>query len=101
MLSSTPVRHLGKVASGLPSSDHHGGGGLNCQGAGSDGATGVFPRYGACRMYRDSEMIALAASGFGHARIFKSVLLTGIPLAFVVGLLVMELLPWSRAMSMN
>ncbi|MDJ0739414.1 MAG: LPS export ABC transporter permease LptF [Gammaproteobacteria bacterium] len=49
------------------------------------------------RMYRDSEMVALAASGFGYARLFRAVLITAIPLALLVGLLVMELLPWARA----
>jgi len=48
------------------------------------------------RMYRDNEMVALAASGFGHARIFKAVLLAAVPLSLVVAVLVMELLPWAR-----
>jgi lipopolysaccharide export system permease protein len=47
-------------------------------------------------MHRDSEMTALAASGFGHARLFRSVLLLAVPLALVVTVLVMELLPWAR-----
>jgi lipopolysaccharide export system permease protein len=48
------------------------------------------------RMYRDSEMVALAASGFGYSRIFRSVLLAALPLAALVLLLVMELLPWAK-----
>lgn len=48
------------------------------------------------RMYRDSEMVALAASGFGHARLFRSILLAAVPLAIIVSILVMELLPWAR-----
>lgn len=48
------------------------------------------------RMYRDSEMVALEASGFGHARLFKSVLLAAVPLGVLVMVLVMELLPWAR-----
>jgi len=48
------------------------------------------------RMYRDSEMIALEASGFGHARIFRSVLLVAFPLALLVVVLMMEVLPWAR-----
>lgn len=48
------------------------------------------------RMYRDSEMVALAASGFGYPRLLRSVLLTALPLAALVLLLVMELLPWAR-----
>jgi lipopolysaccharide export system permease protein len=47
-------------------------------------------------MHRDSEMTALAASGFGHARLFRSVLLLALPLAVLVGVLVMELLPWAK-----
>jgi lipopolysaccharide export system permease protein len=48
------------------------------------------------RMYRDSEMVALSASGFGHARIFRSVLLVAFPLAILVTVLVMEVLPWAK-----
>ena len=48
------------------------------------------------RMYRDSEMIALAASGFGHARIFRAVLLAALPLAALAAMLMMELLPWAK-----
>jgi len=48
------------------------------------------------RMYRDSEMVALAASGFGYARIFRSVLLAAVPLAILVAVLVMEVLPWAK-----
>jgi len=48
------------------------------------------------RMYRDSEMVALAASGFGHARIFQAVLLAAVPLALLVAVLVMEVLPWAK-----
>ncbi len=48
------------------------------------------------RMYRDSEMVALSASGFGYPRLLRSVLLTALPLAALVLLLVMELLPWAR-----
>ena len=100
MLSSTLVRYLGKVASGLLSSEVImvvvGLELLKALGLMVPPAFFFSVLWVLGRMYRDSEMIALAASGFGHARIFKSVLLTGIPLAFVVGLLVMELLPWSR-----
>ena len=49
------------------------------------------------RMYRDSEMVALAASGVGYPRLFRSVLVAAVPLALLVMLLVMELLPWARA----
>lgn len=50
------------------------------------------------RMYRDSEMVALAASGFGPRRIFRAVFIAAVPLAFLVTLMVMELLPWAKAM---
>lgn len=48
-------------------------------------------------MYRDSEMVALQASGFGYARLFRAVLVAAVPLAMLVGVLVMEVLPWARA----
>jgi lipopolysaccharide export system permease protein len=48
-------------------------------------------------MYRDSEMVALSASGFSDARLFRSVLFAAVPMAVLVGVLVMELLPWARA----
>ena len=48
------------------------------------------------RMYRDSEMVALMASGYGHARLFRSVLLAAVPLALLVAVLVMEVLPWAK-----
>ena len=48
------------------------------------------------RMYRESEMVALAASGIGDARIFRSVFLAAIPLAVLVAVLMMEVLPWAK-----
>jgi len=48
------------------------------------------------RMYRDSEMVALAACGYGMRRIFAAVLITAAPLALLVTVLVMEVLPWSK-----
>jgi lipopolysaccharide export system permease protein len=48
------------------------------------------------RMYRDSEMVALAAAGFGMRRVYAAVLLTAAPLALLVTVLVMEVLPWSK-----
>jgi lipopolysaccharide export system permease protein len=47
------------------------------------------------RMHRDSEMVALAASGFGFWRVFRSVLLAAAPLAVLVAVLMMEVLPWA------
>lgn len=48
------------------------------------------------RMYRDSEMIALQAAGFGYARLFRSVLIAVIPLFVLVAWLVMTVLPWAK-----
>ena len=48
------------------------------------------------RMYRDSEMVALAASGFGHAKILKAIFMAALPLSLLVALLVLEVLPWAR-----
>ncbi|MCB1774211.1 MAG: LPS export ABC transporter permease LptF [Gammaproteobacteria bacterium] len=48
------------------------------------------------RMHRDSEMIALAACGYGTGRIVRAVLITAAPLALLVTVLVMEVLPWSK-----
>lgn len=48
------------------------------------------------RMYRDSEMVALAACGYGLRRIFVAVLIAAAPLAVLVTVLVMEVLPWSK-----
>jgi lipopolysaccharide export system permease protein len=48
------------------------------------------------RMYRDSEMIALEACGYGGRRILRAVLLAATPLAILVVVLVMQVLPWSK-----
>lgn len=101
LLSSTMVRFLGMAASGLLNTDIL----MVVVGLELVKALGLIipPAFFFSvlwvlgRMYRDSEMVALAASGFGHARLFKSVLLAAVPLAVLVGLLVMELLPWARA----
>ena len=100
LLSNTMVRYLGKAASGLLSTDIL----LLVVGLELVKAIGLIipPAFFFSvlwvlgRMYRDSEMVALAASGFGHARIFRSVLLVGAPLALLVTWLVMSVLPWAK-----
>jgi lipopolysaccharide export system permease protein len=100
LLSNTLVRYLGKAAVGLLSSDVL----FLIVGLELVKAIGLIipPAFFFSvlwvlgRMYRDSEMVALAASGFGHARVFKAVLLAAFPLVLLVTALVMELLPWAR-----
>jgi len=48
------------------------------------------------RMYRDSEMSALAACGVGTFRIYRAVLAAAVPVAVASGLLVMYVLPWAN-----
>ncbi len=48
------------------------------------------------RMYRDSEMAALEAAGVGTFQVYRSFLLSAIPLALVVAWLVMSVLPWAK-----
>lgn len=48
------------------------------------------------RMYRDSEMVALQASGFGYARLYRSVLIAVVPLFVLVSWLAMSVLPWAK-----
>lgn len=101
LLSNTLVRYLGKAAVGALSSDILfivvGLELLKALGLIIPPAFFFSVLWVLGRMYRDSEMVALAASGFGHARLFRSVLIAAAPLALLVGLLVMELLPWSRS----
>ena len=100
LLSNTMVRYLGKAASGLLSTDIL----LIVVGLELVKALGLIipPAFFFSvlwvlgRMYRDSEMVALAASGFGHVRVFRSVLLVGVPLAVLVTWLVMAVLPWAK-----
>jgi lipopolysaccharide export system permease protein len=47
------------------------------------------------RMYRDSEMVALAACGTGMPRIYRAFLITSLPLMLLTGLLSLYLQPWS------
>ena len=100
LLSNTLVRYLGKAASGAVGTDIL----LIVVGLELVRALGLIipPAFFFSilwvlgRMYRDSEMVALAASGFGHARIFRSVLLVAMPLVILVTWLVMGVLPWAK-----
>ncbi len=51
--------------------------------------------YAVGRMYRDSEMIALESCGVGGLRIFRSILLAGLPVSLLVAWLSMGVQPWS------
>lgn len=100
LLSNALVRYLGKAASGALSSDIV----LIVVGLELVKALGlIIPPalffsvlWVLGRMYRDSEMTALAAAGFSMRRVYRAVLLTAAPLALLVAVLVMELLPWSK-----
>lgn len=48
------------------------------------------------RMYRDNEMVALASAGFGHAGVYRAVLLAALPVTLLVGVMALEILPWAR-----
>lgn len=100
LLSNTLVRYLGKAASGLLGTDIL----MFVVGLELVKALGLLvpPAFFFSvlwvlgRMYRDSEMVALAASGFGSARIFRAVLLSAVPLMLLVTWLVMSVLPWAK-----
>jgi lipopolysaccharide export system permease protein len=49
------------------------------------------------RMYRDSEMTALAAGGVGLRRIYRAFALVAIPVALLVAWLTLDLVPWVNA----
>lgn len=48
------------------------------------------------RMYRDSEMTALAVGGFSTARIYRSFLFAALPVTLLVAWLTLSLLPWAN-----
>lgn len=48
-------------------------------------------------MYRDSEMVALQASGVGPARLLRSVMLIAVPLAAISAVMVLYLVPWANS----
>ncbi len=50
--------------------------------------------YAIGRMYRDSEMTALAASGIGTLRIYRSVLYSALPVSILVAGMTTAVLPW-------
>ncbi len=50
--------------------------------------------YAIGRMYRDSEMTAMEASGVGLLRIYRSIFYAALPVAIVVALLSVMVLPW-------
>ncbi len=50
--------------------------------------------YAIGRMYRQNEMTAMAASGVGTARIYRSVLYAAVPVALIVAWLTLSVLPW-------
>jgi len=49
------------------------------------------------RMYRDSEMVAFNAAGVGLVRLYRTFFLAAIPLALLVAVLVLWVLPQARA----
>lgn len=49
------------------------------------------------RMYRDSEMTALAAGGVGLGRIYRAFAMTTLPVALVVAWFTLSLVPWVNA----
>ncbi|WP_428605767.1 LPS export ABC transporter permease LptF [Sedimenticola sp.] len=53
--------------------------------------------YSLGRMYRDSEMTALAAGGVGLRRIYRAFALVAIPVALLVAWLTLDLVPWVNA----
>ena len=55
--------------------------------------------YAVGRMYRDSEMIALASCGVGGYRLFRSLLVVVLPVALLTGWLSLYVQPWSNRVS--
>ncbi len=55
--------------------------------------------YAIGRMYRDSEMTALASCGFGFRRIFRSVTFATLPVSLLVAVLAMAIIPWTQNVS--
>jgi lipopolysaccharide export system permease protein len=55
--------------------------------------------YAIGRMYRDSEMTALASCGFGLRRIFRSVSFATVPVSLLVAVLVLAIIPWTQNIS--
>jgi len=55
--------------------------------------------YAVGRMYRDSEMVALASCGVGGLRLYRSLLYVVLPIALVTGWLSLWAQPWSSRVS--
>jgi lipopolysaccharide export system permease protein len=55
--------------------------------------------YAIGRMYRDSEMTALASCGFGFKRILRAITFAAVPVSLLVALLAMAIIPWSQTTS--
>ena len=55
--------------------------------------------YAVGRMYRDSEMIALASCGVGGYRLYRSLLVVVLPVALLTGWLSLYVQPWSNRVS--
>jgi len=53
------------------------------------------------RMYRDSEIIALSASGIGTARLYRAVILAAVPVILLVSWLTLDLQPWANGAKMD
>lgn len=49
------------------------------------------------RLYRDSEMAAMAACGVGGPRLYRAILILALPLALVQGWMALQLVPWADA----
>ena len=49
------------------------------------------------RLYRDSEMAALSAAGISTARLYRPFVISAIPIALVVGILVLWVLPQAKS----
>lgn len=53
------------------------------------------------RMYRDSEITALSASGIGTARLYRAVILAAVPVILLVSWLTLDLQPWANGAKMD
>lgn len=49
------------------------------------------------RLYRDSEMAAMAACGVGGPRLYRAILMLAVPLAILQGWMALQVVPWTDA----
>lgn len=49
------------------------------------------------RLYRDSEMAAMAACGVGGPRLYRAIFLLTVPLALIQGWMALQVVPWTDA----